>query len=392
MNVRPRVLVVDDENLLQSLLARWVSDDGFPCRTCSTRDQALELLERESFGIVVLDQFLHGALGTDIVRAVRTRKGPGLPYMVMVTGDDREELLAEAFRSGVDDFIRKPLGKVEFLARLNAGRRVVDLEEAVREQARTDVVRSLHTGGIRELSDVVLALAHDLRTPMATLRLAASSLRSRLSAAPEDTVQLVERIARVSDRLAETVDDVVAAFAGDDGSPEAWTEFDLAAETVRAVELVLPVARRSLETSLPGAPFVVVGNPFDLRRLVLNLVSNSLRHSGAGWLGISLAAGDDPAWARLDVEDDGVGIPADLLARLGEPLLLSSGDHRQQFFVKGNGLGLSICRSLAGRMGGRILISSGPGKGTRVRVWFRRREEEPAHGAGLCPMEVEVRG
>jgi signal transduction histidine kinase len=103
---------------------------------------------------------------------------------------------------------------------------------------------------------------------------------------------------------------------------------------------------------------------------------------------MELARGADPTWMRLDVSDDGKGISDPLLRHLGETLLLSSATHRQEFFVKGNGLGFTICRRIAAQHGGRILVSSGP-RGTRVRVWLRTHESGPRRKVDLAPLETE---
>jgi signal transduction histidine kinase len=134
----------------------------------------------------------------------------------------------------------------------------------------------------------------------------------------------------------------------------------------------------------------VKGNPFGLRRLVLNLVSNALRHSKAARIHVSLDRDTDPAWMRLEISDDGMGMPESLLHHLGEALLLSSATRRQEFFVKGNGLGFTICRRIAAQHGGRIVVSSGPTSGTRVRVWLHVDQSKPDRAQEIASIDVEV--
>jgi signal transduction histidine kinase len=93
---------------------------------------------------------------------------------------------------------------------------------------------------------------------------------------------------------------------------------------------------------------------------------------------------------RLEVSDDGVGMQESLLRHLGEAMLLSSATRRQEFFVKGTGLGFTICRRIAAQHGGRMIVSSGPVSGTRVRVWLRADQSQPDKFRELAPIEVEV--
>jgi signal transduction histidine kinase len=381
----PSILLVDDDAALTDLSMQWLAGEGYVCRVCDSGEGALDLLEREDFGIVGFDCRM-GGLG--LVRTIRARKGPRIPYIIAATENPSQELIASAFQAGVDDFVSKPAERNEMWTRLRAARRVISLEQELIEGAGQAVVVGMHRGGIRELSEVVAALAHDLRTPLGTLRMAASTLRNRSESQAPELLPTVDRIERVSIQMAETLDDVVSAFLADDGTSDSWTEFDMTAEVVHAVEMLSAAVPPGTILCLPEGAFPVCGNPFGLRRLVLNLVSNALRHSEATRIRMELARGADPTWMRLDVSDDGKGISDPLLRHLGETLLLSSATHRQEFFVKGNGLGFTICRRIAAQHGGRILVSSGP-RGTRVRVWLRTHESGPRRKVDLAPLETE---
>lgn len=386
----PRVLIVDDDTILTRILANWLEKEGYAPWVCGNGEKALEILEHEDFEIVTLDWHMIGMNGLEVVKSIRARKGPGLPYVILATGDESKDAILVAFQAGIDDFVRKPLDRIEILARLQAARRVISLEGRLRENAGKEAIAGLHRGGIRELSEVVATLAHDLRTPLATLRMSASILLSRSESQAPELLPTVERIDRVSARMAETLDDLVSAFLADDGKSEIWTEFDLASEAARSVEMLSAAVPQGTMICLPEIGFRTRGNPFGLRRLVLNLISNALRHSGSHRIEMALSHDSDPDWIRLEVSDDGQGIQESLLAHLGEPMVLSSASSRQEFFVKGNGLGFTICRRIAAQHGGRIVVTSGPG-GTTVRVWLRSRQTGPDRGDDLCPIETEFR-
>ena len=126
------------------------------------------------------------------------------------------------------------------------------------------------------------------------------------------------------------------------------------------VELVL-----DLDPRLPH----VRGSQSDLEQLVLNLASNACDAMPEGGR-LELHAHRSRRSVHATVTDTGRGIPAEHLARVREPFFTTKAD--------GNGLGLSICRSILWRLGGEMSIESEPGRGTRVelRIPLARRDED----------------
>lgn len=385
------VLVVDDEESNRRILETWLSRFGYKCTTCGDGLEALMHMDREPFGIVIMDWHMPGMDGIELVRLLRARAFAQVPYLVLTTGDPDRSAMEQAFVAGVDDFIRKPIDPPELMARLHAARRVLDLENKVRDRLQGQALLGLHRGVVRELSEVVGTLAHDLRTPLATLRMTAESLQAKARTDYPELLPAVARMRRVSEGMSETLEDVVTAFIADDPDNVPWEVLDLSAETRRAVEMVSASVPSQTTVSVPLEPFRFRGNPHSLKRLVMNLVANSLRHGKCGSIGISVEShGEQEGWAMLDLRDDGIGIQADLLSHLGEPMLLSDASHRREFFVKGSGLGYVICRRVVAEHGGRMLVSTGPGKGTRVRIWLRADLRGPVLDADLAPLETEL--
>ena len=122
------------------------------------------------------------------------------------------------------------------------------------------------------------------------------------------------------------------------------------------IELVVQLGRKLPE---------IVADKRALNQIMLNLLSNAIKFSNAGGKVTVGAEADDDAIA-LSVDDTGVGIGADDLARVGDPFFQarSSYDRRHD----GTGLGLSIVKGLVALHGGRIDIRSRLGEGTRVTV------------------------
>lgn len=386
-----QVLVVDDEESSRRIVETWLTRFGYKCTTCADGLEALLHMDREPYGVVIMDWHMPGMDGIELVRLLRARAFAQSPYLILTTGDPERSAMEQAFVAGVDDFIRKPIDPPELMARLHAARRVLDLENKVRDRLQGQTLLGLHRGVVRELSEVVGTLAHDLRTPLATLRMTAESLHAKARTDHPDLLPALARMRRVTEGMSETLEDVVTAFIADDSDGAPWEVVDLSAEIRRAVEMVSASIPSRTTMSLPQEPFRFRGNPPALKRLVMNLVANSLRHGHCNSIGISVQPhGDQKEWAMLDLRDDGAGIHPDLLPHLGEPMLLSDASHRREFFVKGSGLGYVICRRVVAEHGGRMLVSTAPGKGTRVRIWLQSDLRGPVSDNDLAPLETEL--
>jgi signal transduction histidine kinase len=116
----------------------------------------------------------------------------------------------------------------------------------------------------------------------------------------------------------------------------------------------------------PGDPGLVVrADPERLRQILLNLLANSVKFTGAGGR-VSIGAARDGDVIRIRVSDSGIGIPADQLERVFEPFFqVDRGTTRT---YSGIGLGLAIARDFARAMGGELRMESTEGKGTTVSL------------------------
>ncbi|MEK7392090.1 MAG: hybrid sensor histidine kinase/response regulator [Fibrobacterota bacterium] len=384
------ILLVDDDRLIIELEQAWLSGEGYVVKAVRDGNEALEVLDREDIDIVIADQVMPGMDGITLLRTLR---GPGrakIPYFILVTGDPDPKLLNQAFLDGADDFIPKPMQRIEFIARLRSARRVVALGQDLERRVNLSFDRRLLENGAAEFREVVATLAHDLRTPIGALRTTAETLAWSSDLLLPEVSRLVTRIVQISIHLAETVRDVTDAFVCDDSDGATWTRFDLRSEVRGAAELVRGALRPGVElVVVDKGPCDVVGNPHGIRRLCVNILSNALRATKTGKVnvGVEIDPGN-PSWVTLKVTDSGEGIPAEVLPLLGEPLALSSGARRRHFSVQGAGLGLAICRRVTARHGGRLRIETSPGKGTEVSARFRTDMEGVSKDVDFAPLDT----
>ena len=103
----PRILVVDDEKEVRTLLSRFFTKKKYQVRTAETAEEAIRILESESMDAVLLDIHLPGMSGLEALSRIGAR-WPGLP-VVMISGQGDEEVAKETLRAGAFDYVVKPL-------------------------------------------------------------------------------------------------------------------------------------------------------------------------------------------------------------------------------------------------------------------------------------------
>ncbi|MGD0473693.1 MAG: HAMP domain-containing sensor histidine kinase [Candidatus Velthaea sp.] len=202
------------------------------------------------------------------------------------------------------------------------------------------------------IRDLVYALSHDLRTPLAALGMTMRQARAgAYGALPPAYDEILARSITATDdvtRLAETLL-LVARFESGDRLPRR-ERVDLAAIARQiAGELAALAGAHDVTLRVEGPPSVpVMGDRDDLRRAVTNLVANAVQHSPAGGE-VAIALASHAAGVRLSVTDDGYGVPD-----AARPYLFMRFVRGSDRRGAGSGLGLYIARRVAQESGGRI--------------------------------------
>ena len=195
----------------------------------------------------------------------------------------------------------------------------------------------------RGRTDMIAAFAHDVRTPLARLRLRLRKLDPALQ----------DAAARDIDEIARTADEAFRFAAADLARLE--EEIDLTA-------LLVALARRSgAEFRSDGATARIRGNAALLNRAFGNLVANALLYGGT--CRIALAARPAPT---VTIEDDGPGIPEAERARLLEPFERGEGSRNRA--TGGSGLGLALANRIVTRHGGSLALGAATSRGLRITV------------------------
>jgi signal transduction histidine kinase len=220
----------------------------------------------------------------------------------------------------------------------------------------------------RALERFLSNVAHDLKTPLASLQLA---LELAASTPPEELSELLVQGMEDTVYLTALVDNLrLACLLGEgldplDDEPRA----ELGMIVGRVVRRLGLLARRkdiTLEAAHPDPPIWVRCNPTLLEQGVSNLLHNALTHGDAGGHVVAVLEEVGPGGFRLTVLDDGPGLPSEELERLGERLFRSGEARRRD--PRGSGLGIAIVRELCRRAGLTLTFEPNAPRGLKVVI------------------------
>ncbi len=131
--VAPKVLLVDDDELVLGHLANMVSAAGFEVCTALSGSQALVTLERAFAPVVITDLNMPNMDGLSLCRTIRQMRWPGYVYIVLLTAQASEEDILAGLDAGADDYLSKRASAAQLLARLRTAQRLLTLEHSLKE-------------------------------------------------------------------------------------------------------------------------------------------------------------------------------------------------------------------------------------------------------------------
>jgi signal transduction histidine kinase len=380
-----RVLIADDDeddyiltrDLLQRVGQQRVRLDWTP-----SYEAALEAIERNQHDVYLFDYHLGHSDGLELMREAMARgcKAP----IILLTGNDAWETDVEAMKAGAADFLVKGHFDARLLERsiryaIERKRAQEELLEYAREIERKnrDLAQAVQVSqeATKLKSQFLANVSHEIRTPMnGVLGMTELLLDSELSAEQRDYAETAYRSAEA---LLDIIDSILDLSKIEAGKLQLEALDFSPAEVLRDVLKLVSGRARSKGLTVRAdvsqeAHDQLRGDPVRLRQVLLNLVANAVKFTESGEVAVKVtvdARFDRNVQLLFEVQDTGIGLSEDAIARLFQPFVQADGSITRKY--GGTGLGLAICKQLIEMMDGRVGVESKLEHGSRF--WFTAR-------------------
>jgi signal transduction histidine kinase len=392
------ILIVDDrqENLI-ALEALLRDLEGVDLMFADSGPEALKYLLEHDFDLILLDVQMPGMDGFETARLIHQReKTKHIPIIFLTAIYKNESHRSHGYSVGAVDYIFKPfdpamlrakvasfieIGRKRSLLMAEIGKRQraeaellrlnQELEQRVRERTAALEAANRDLQEAARAKDQFLAmLAHELRNPLtAVVNVVELLRRGNLK-----DCQLLEKARDIIDReahqLARLVDDLLDVARISTGKITLRkAPVELAVAVARAVETSQPLLqahRHELQIELPAEPIWVEADLTRLTQVLANLLNNAAKYTANGGQ-IRLSAEREGNSAILRVRDNGIGIPAEMLAKVFD--LFIQVDASLDRAQGGLGVGLSLVKTLVEMHGGSVrAMSEGIGHGSEFEL------------------------
>jgi signal transduction histidine kinase len=377
----PLVLYVDDEKANRIVFEQSVTE--FNVITASSGQEALQIMSQREVAVLVTDMRMPEMTGEELLRISKERH-PATIRMVVTAYADVDPILRAINEGLVARYIVKPWQRAELVQVL---RWACEAWTFGRDSAALHH-RLMETERLATLGSIAALLVHDLKQPLMSLLVNIEVLRELATASPtlHAAVEKAALQPAMRKRLLDLIDDFEPVTTDlktsathlselinglrefgkprDGGSKVPRTDpLPVVRHAMAVCQELAVTSRGSIGYVGPAKLPLVRMSPTELTQVLINVIANGAQAVAARGMPngkISINARPEEGMLEIQVRDDGVGMPSDVLSRAGTPFFTTRNE--------GTGLGLAQCQRLIGTAGGRFKIESEAGKGTTVTI------------------------
>ncbi|MCH5301568.1 MAG: hybrid sensor histidine kinase/response regulator [Prevotella sp.] len=359
-----KILIVDDVVSNVLLLKILLTNEKFNVCTANCGNMCIEQAQKEKPDLILLDVMMPDISGFDA--AVILKKDPNtkdIPIIFLTALNNPSDLI-KGFQVGANDFLTKPFNKEELLMRVTHQISLVAAKRFI-EQKNRELMATINSR-----DKMYSVIAHDLRSPMASIRMVLNLVVSSVSAdvvGPE-LFELLDKANKEVEDVHDLLDNLLKWTKSQTGRLNVVLQDldlnDIIPGVVDIFEMIALTKHITLSFQKSELPLVVRADNDMLKTVIRNFMSNAIKFSPENST-IEIFMTSEGDFAKISVRDHGVGIAADRIDTIfhkGETTWGTGGE-------EGSGLGLQLCADFARKNGGDVMVESVEGQGSTFSIF-----------------------
>ena len=358
-----KVLIVDDVVSNVLLLKILLQQEKYQICTANGGRMCIEQAKSEKPDLILLDVMMPDINGFDT--ATILKKDPETRHIpiIFLTALNSPNDLIHGFQVGANDFLTKPFNKEELVVRVSHQIKLVAASRIIEQQNRN--LRAT----ISNRDKMYSVIAHDLRSPMASIRMVLNLLVNTVSkdVVGQELFELLDKANKESEVCHDLLDNLLKWTKSQTGMLNVVIQdFDLndvIPGVVDIFDMIAMTKKITLQYKGTDTPLVVRADNDMLKTVVRNFMSNAIKFSSENST-IDITMTTEGDFAKVSVRDHGVGIDPDRVSSIfskGETTYGTDGE-------EGSGLGLQLCADFARKIGGDVMVESVVGEGSTFSV------------------------
>src|SRR5687767_1567218 len=378
MEVKPTILIIDDEPALLMGLAATIRRQGYTVITAADGNDGLQKAKESRPDMILSDVMMPPPNGFELRRLISLDPDLASTPFIFLTARSNVEDRVSGIREGADDYITKPFSPQELLARIEAVFRRVRTEQA-RGREQMKAIAQQEMDKLRY--EILQNFHHELRTPLVNIMMPLELAANNRFTDPEEQSKFLQIALSNADRLESLVTDLILLSNMDQGNLNSIRQpIDV------DLHILAPVRKRLERYQTKELEFTTdVSNQGQITaprrefiQAVLHLMDNAFKFSPKnGQVNLSVKPSLNGG-VNIVIQDEGPGIPPELREKVFERFYQASqGDSRE---YEGLGVGLTIARVVFRSLNGNIEILDSP-KGCLIRAFLPdHRPEDIVYG------------
>ena len=373
MEVKPTILIIDDEPALLMGLAATIRRQGYTVITAADGNDGLQKAKESRPDMILSDVMMPPPNGFELRRLMSLDPDLASTPFIFLTARSNVEDRVSGIREGADDYITKPFSPQELLARIEAVFRRVRTEQA-RGREQMKAIAQQEMDKLRY--EILQNFHHELRTPLVNIMMPLELAANNRFTNPEEQSKFLQIALSNADRLESLVTDLILLSNMDQGN----------LNTIRQpidvdLHILAPVRKRLERYRTKELEFMtdvseqgkITAPRREFVHAVLHLMDNAFKFSPEkGQVNLSVKPGLNGG-VNLVIQDEGLGIPPELREKVFERFFQASqGDSRE---YEGLGVGLTIARAVFQGLNGDVQILDSS-KGCRVQAFLPDHQPE----------------